>query len=182
MIDLHKYEPDTAAWVQTQVGNIYRRFCFTLVYNCLTVQVELSVIFNFPPSDLSNSREYNRLKNKLSNMEMEGIRKLTGCMKPCHYRLPFSTPCTIYIGQCKTFWRATWVGLKFKHGCPVSISILCVLVAALTLIFLKILCLTLFFKTGNTYFLKISKQRACNRTFSCPQNGRCPTGPGLSSP
>ena len=117
MIDLHQYEHDTATWLQTQVGNIGRGSYFTSLYNYLAVQVELSDILNFTPSDLSNSREYNILKNKLSNMEMEGITKLTGCMKPCHYRLlPFSTPCTIHIGQCKTFWRATWVGLKFKHA------------------------------------------------------------------
>ena len=31
-------------------------------------------------------REYNGLKNEISNMEMGGIGKLTGCTKPCHYR------------------------------------------------------------------------------------------------
>ena len=35
---------------------------------------------------LSPPREYSGLKDKISIMELEGIRKLTGCMKPYHYR------------------------------------------------------------------------------------------------
>ena len=31
-------------------------------------------------------RHFNSLKEGIANMEMEGIAKLTGCLKPCHYR------------------------------------------------------------------------------------------------
>ena len=37
LIDLHQYEPDTATWLQTQVGNIGRGSYFTSMYNYLAV-------------------------------------------------------------------------------------------------------------------------------------------------
>ena len=36
-------------------------------------------------------REYGNLKAKISNLETDGITKLTGCVKPCRYRKFFLT-------------------------------------------------------------------------------------------
>jgi len=37
-------------------------------------------------NNASQFREYSRIKNELSKMEIEGIGKLTSCRKPCRYR------------------------------------------------------------------------------------------------
>ena len=77
-----KYHKDSG--LQAKVGDTGWWHNCTQLHNCLTFQVWFKVsksFFFLPPP-----REYDKLKARFSNMEIDEIRKLTGCMKPCQYR------------------------------------------------------------------------------------------------
>ena len=163
---------------ETLVGDLTLLPCTTTSqfrWNYLISLISLPLIFPTPESTADWRTSCPLWRWRISENWLAAWNPvITGCLfQPLHN-----------ISQCKTFWRATWVGLKFKHATWLP---------SVNLYFISLGCgpdshlfenpvFDIVFKTGNTYFLKISKQRACNRTFSCPQYGRCPIRPGPSSP